>query len=82
VQEYPITEYQPVYFVAESFEDAKTKLRYVRVPEGCRPYLCRSEFASTLKKPFTVRYNAYTESIEVLDNADSVCPRATPSAPC
>ncbi len=28
-----------------------------------------------MKKPFTVRYNAYTESIEVLDNADSVCAR-------
>ena len=27
VQEYPITTYQPVYFVAESFEDAKSKLR-------------------------------------------------------
>lgn len=28
-QKYPITEYQPVYFVAESFEDAKTKMMYV-----------------------------------------------------
>lgn len=27
-QEYPITEYQPVYFAANSFEDAKNKLRY------------------------------------------------------
>lgn len=27
VQKYPITEYQPVYFVAESFEDAKEKVR-------------------------------------------------------
>ena len=26
-QEYPITEYQPVYFAANSFEDAKQKLR-------------------------------------------------------
>ena len=25
-QKYPITEYQPVYFVAESFEDAKEKM--------------------------------------------------------
>lgn len=29
LQKYPITEYQPVYFVAESFEDAKEKVRYV-----------------------------------------------------
>lgn len=27
VQKYPITEYQPIYFVAESFEDAKEKVR-------------------------------------------------------
>lgn len=26
VQEYPITNYQPIYYVAESFEDAKEKL--------------------------------------------------------
>lgn len=26
VQSYPITEYQPVYYVAESFEDAKNKM--------------------------------------------------------
>lgn len=26
IQKYPITEYQPVYFVAESFEDAKNKM--------------------------------------------------------
>lgn len=25
-QSYPITEYQPVYYVAESFEDAKNKI--------------------------------------------------------
>ena len=26
VQKYPITEYQPIYFVAESFENAKEKM--------------------------------------------------------
>jgi len=26
LQDYPITEYQPVYFVAESFADAKLKM--------------------------------------------------------
>lgn len=27
LQKYPITEYQPIYFVADSFEDAKEKVR-------------------------------------------------------
>ncbi|XP_033470954.1 phenylalanine-4-hydroxylase [Epinephelus lanceolatus] len=53
LQKYPITEYQPVYFVAESFEDAKEKVR---------------KFAATIPRPFSVRYNPYTQSIEVLDN--------------
>ncbi|CAG5927376.1 unnamed protein product [Menidia menidia] len=52
-QKYPITEFQPVYFVAESFEDAKEKVR---------------KFAATIPRPFSVRYNPYTQSIEVLDN--------------
>lgn len=26
LQKYPITEYQPIYYVAESFEDAKDKM--------------------------------------------------------
>ena len=30
-QEYPVTEYQPVYFVADSFESAKQKVRCVCV---------------------------------------------------
>ncbi|XP_048863052.1 phenylalanine-4-hydroxylase [Brienomyrus brachyistius] len=53
VQKYPITEFQPLYFVAESFEDAKEKVR---------------KFAATIPKPFSLRYNPYTQSIEVLDS--------------
>lgn len=52
LQKYPITEYQPVYYVAESFEDAKEKM---------------IKYAATIPRPFGVRYNAYTQSIEVLD---------------
>lgn len=26
LQKYPITEYQPIYYIAESFEDAKEKM--------------------------------------------------------
>ncbi|XP_068573296.1 phenylalanine-4-hydroxylase [Cebidichthys violaceus] len=57
LQKYPITEFQPVYFVAESFEDAKEKVR---------------KFAATIPRPFTVRYNPYTQSIEVLDNTQQL----------
>lgn len=57
VQKYPITEYQPVYFVADSFEDAKEKVR---------------SYASKLNRPFSVRYNAYTESVEVLTSQNQV----------
>ncbi|XP_078273253.1 phenylalanine-4-hydroxylase [Rhinoraja longicauda] len=52
-QKYPITSFQPVYFVAESFEDAKDKVR---------------KYAASIPRPFSLRYNAYTQSIEVLDS--------------
>merc|ERR1712136_719421 len=51
--EYPITEYQPKYYVTKSFEDAQRKMR---------------EFANTIPKPFTARYCPYTRRIEQLDN--------------
>lgn len=55
VTEYPITTYQPTYFVTESFEDAKRLV---------------SEFAKTMNKSVQVQYNAYTESVEILDNIE------------
>lgn len=36
LQKYPITEYQPIYYVAESFEDAKEKMKYVVFCIICR----------------------------------------------
>lgn len=53
---YPITEYQPTYFVSESFESAKAKLR---------------KFAASLKRPFTVHYDPYTQTIDVIDSLDT-----------
>lgn len=47
---YPITTYQPLYFVAESMSDAKMKMR---------------AFCESLQKPFHARYNPLTESIWV-----------------
>ncbi|ELT91345.1 hypothetical protein CAPTEDRAFT_157066 [Capitella teleta] len=53
IQKYPITEYQPVYYVADSFQSAQEKMR---------------AFASTIPRKFGVRYNPYTQSVDVLDN--------------
>ncbi|XP_072529997.1 tyrosine hydroxylase 2 [Salminus brasiliensis] len=53
VQPYQDQTYQPVYFVSQSFEDAKNKMR---------------KYSSTIQKPFTIRYDPYTCSMEVLDN--------------
>jgi len=55
VTPYPITTYQPTYFVTESFEDAKRLV---------------TDFAKTMNKPVQVQYNPYTESVEILDNIE------------
>ncbi|KAL6735037.1 hypothetical protein Aduo_005516 [Ancylostoma duodenale] len=55
--EYPITEYQPKYFLAESFASAKAKLQ---------------SWAATIPRSFQVRYNAYTQRIEVLDRVSEL----------
>jgi phenylalanine-4-hydroxylase len=58
-QEYPITTYQPIYFEAESFESSKEHMR---------------KFANKMGRPFAVRYNPYTLSVEVLDNNKKLLP--------
>ncbi|XP_059834495.1 phenylalanine-4-hydroxylase [Hypanus sabinus] len=57
IQKYPITSFQPVYYVAESFEDAKEKVR---------------RYAATIPRPFSVHYNSYTQSVEVLDSIKQI----------
>uniref|UniRef100_A0A8C0T0X6 Phenylalanine-4-hydroxylase n=2 Tax=Canis lupus familiaris TaxID=9615 RepID=A0A8C0T0X6_CANLF len=57
IQEYTVTEFQPLYYVAESFNDAKEKVR---------------NFAATIPRPFSVRYDPYTQRIEVLDNTQQL----------
>nr|BBI36953.1 tryptophan hydroxylase 1 [Etmopterus molleri] len=56
-QECLITTFQDVYFVSESFQEAKEKMR---------------EFVKTIKRPFSLRYNPYTQSVEVLKDTKSI----------
>ncbi|XKL65228.1 hypothetical protein PGB90_008648 [Kerria lacca] len=56
-QSYPITEYQPVYYVAESFEDAKNKIL---------------EYSQTIPRDFTVQYNPYTQAVDLITSKSQV----------
>lgn len=49
-QAYPITTYQPVYFAADSFKDAKKKMDI---------------FCDSMQRPFFPQYDALTQSIRV-----------------
>lgn len=52
-----ITAYQNAYYYTDSFEEAKDKMR---------------AFADTIQRAFGVRYNPYTQSVEVLSNAQKI----------
>jgi len=49
-RDYPVTEYQPHYYVAQSLQDAKARMR---------------SFCQSLPRPFYARYNPATERIWV-----------------
>ncbi|XP_072597392.1 tryptophan 5-hydroxylase 2 [Vulpes vulpes] len=57
LQECLITTFQDAYFVSESFEEAKEKMR---------------DFAKSITRPFSVHFNPYTQSIEVLKDTRSI----------
>ncbi|KNC23970.1 hypothetical protein FF38_07433 [Lucilia cuprina] len=52
-----ITSYQNAYYYTDSFEEAKEQMRL---------------FAESIQRPFGVRYNPYTQSVEVLSNAQKI----------
>uniref|UniRef100_A0A8B9CIZ2 Biopterin-dependent aromatic amino acid hydroxylase family profile domain-containing protein n=1 Tax=Anser brachyrhynchus TaxID=132585 RepID=A0A8B9CIZ2_9AVES len=52
-----ITTFQEVYFVSESFEEAKEEMR---------------EFAKTIKHPFGMKCNPYTQSVQILKDTKSI----------
>ncbi|KAJ3296582.1 hypothetical protein HDU79_006204 [Rhizoclosmatium sp. JEL0117] len=54
---FPITHYQEVYYVVDSFKDMKERVK---------------TYFDSFERPFQVRYNAYTEQIEVLDDKDKI----------
>ncbi|KAJ1740176.1 hypothetical protein LPJ68_004006 [Coemansia sp. RSA 1086] len=56
-QTYPLTEYQPLYFIADSFRDATSQLR---------------DFGMTIKRPFQIRYDPHTETVQILDSTDKI----------
>ncbi|XP_065189639.1 phenylalanine-4-hydroxylase-like, partial [Sycon ciliatum] len=55
--EYPVTTYQPTYFVADSFADAKEKVKV---------------FAASIPRRFTVYYEPYTQRMEILSKPADV----------
>ena len=66
---YPITTYQPIYFLASSFEDAKKKMGLVIIMSNihvCTKCCHYSEWGSTIKKPFHLQYMPCYESVRVL----------------
>lgn len=52
-----ITAFQEAYFTTESFDEAKMLMR---------------EFSATIKRPFGLRYNPYTQSVEILSNTRKI----------
>ncbi|NWS56656.1 TY3H monooxygenase, partial [Chunga burmeisteri] len=57
VQPYQDQAFQPVYFIAENLEDAKAKLQ---------------NYAMKIKKPFSLHYDPFTSSIEVMNTPQKV----------
>ena len=75
VQEYDDQAYQNVYYVAESFEDAKAKFRAWVGHTSCHvSRVPRVQVRHELSRQFTVRYDPFTHSVQVVDTyGDTSC---------
>ncbi|CAD5113442.1 DgyrCDS2609 [Dimorphilus gyrociliatus] len=56
-QIYQDQDYQPLYFVADSFENMMEKLL---------------QYSSTIQRPYQVQYDSYTQSLVLLNNTDII----------
>lgn len=52
IQEYQDEDYQPLYFIANSFEDVKQKVKL---------------FSKSIQRPYKLKYDPYTQSLQVVD---------------
>ncbi|EPB76177.1 Biopterin-dependent aromatic amino acid hydroxylase [Ancylostoma ceylanicum] len=59
VQKYEDSDYQPLYFVAQSIQDALTKLR---------------QYALSMERPFAVIYDPFTRSVETVRSISDLEP--------
>ncbi|XP_076007158.1 tryptophan 5-hydroxylase 1-like [Genypterus blacodes] len=57
IRDYAVDTFQDVYYISDSFEDATTKMR---------------EFAKTMRRPFTISYNPYTQSVDILRDSSDI----------
>lgn len=57
MQKYDDQDFQSVYFVAESFEDMKEKVR---------------QYASMINRPMVIRYDPYSQTMVSMDNKDAL----------
>jgi phenylalanine-4-hydroxylase len=61
MQDFPITTYQPIYYAANSFEDARLQM---------------SAYASSFSRPFNVRFDPYTSRVNIDANIEMDEPTA------
>lgn len=78
VQTYQDEDYQPIYFVAESFDEAKSQLRLFFFKNNQNKLLIENfflfyrKYSRNIKRPYQVRYDPFTQSIKVVDNFQAI----------